>query len=79
MGFEEIYEKKPKIKVNMTGEEYLAYLKHREEEKKKKRLTKKQREGIIILILCVLGMFLVLYLLHDLTYTPIETKGFFSN
>lgn len=61
-----IFEKQPQITISMGGKDYIKYLKYKKSQKKK--LSKKKQQGVLILALCVLGMFLIAILMADLTY-----------
>lgn len=59
----------------MSGKDYIKYLEYRKSSKKK--LSKKKKQGVLILALCVLGMFLIAILMSDLMYKE-PPKGLIS-
>lgn len=52
------------MNVNMTGKEYMEYRKSR----KSKPLSKKAKKALPYFVFCGLGIFLIIFLIGDLTY-----------
>ena len=68
-----IFDKTPEIKVSMTGKEYIEYRKSR----KSKPLSKNAKKALPYFVFCGLGIFLIIFLIEDLTYKE-PPKSFIS-
>ena len=56
-----------KMQVNMDGKQYLEYLKYKDT--KRFKLSEKQKSAIPFFVLAIIGSFILVLLIDELTYT----------
>ncbi len=70
-----MFDKTPEIKVSMTGTEYIAYRESRRA--LRKPLSKNAKKALPYFVFCGLGIFLIMFLIGELTYKE-PPKSFIS-